>query len=306
MNAKLLVVVGNTTKTEVALKLPAVLGRSRGADVTVAHPLISRRHCELSEDNGLLMLHDLGSLNGTMIGGRRIELAPLLPDAEFTIGPLTFHVLYEYDGDLESIPDTQFIEEVEGIGEADLGEPALDGEEELPMLEAEEALPFEPASESDSGEMPIPDILALADADMEEIFNDPPATPTQAMPADTTATQWPPLADDKLPTLPMIDVLDEPLDVDSSLQSGGHSTESPWAVEPQTVEKPRHSPAASAEKGSPAQRETPPNAIPAEKVAKPPAKEKHSTNPPAANPPKRPTDSDELDQEFGSFLAGLE
>jgi pSer/pThr/pTyr-binding forkhead associated (FHA) protein len=100
VNAVLLVVDGNTTRRRVVLKLPCVLGRSRQADVTVAHPLISRRHCELSETDGLLMLRDLASLNGTMIGGRRVTTAPLLPDAEFTIGPLTFRVRYEYDGDL--------------------------------------------------------------------------------------------------------------------------------------------------------------------------------------------------------------
>ena len=127
MNAKLLVVIGKTTKRKVALQLPAVLGRSREADITVAHPLISRRHCEISENNGLLMLRDLASLNGTMIGGRRIELAPLLPDAEFTIGPLTFRVLYEYDGDLESVPDTRFVDEAEGATEAGMARPASGG-----------------------------------------------------------------------------------------------------------------------------------------------------------------------------------
>ena len=104
MKAKLIVVLGKTTKRVVVLHLPAVLGRSRQADVTVAHPLISRRHCEISENNGLLILRDLASLNGTMIGGRRIELAPLLPDEEFTIGPLTFRVLYEYSGDRNRFP----------------------------------------------------------------------------------------------------------------------------------------------------------------------------------------------------------
>ena len=48
-------------------------------------------------------------------------MAPLLPDAEFTIGPVTFRVLYEYDGDLESVPDTRFLDEVEAM-EAGLGD----------------------------------------------------------------------------------------------------------------------------------------------------------------------------------------
>ena len=132
MNAKLLVVIGNTTKREVALQLPAVLGRSREADITVAHPLISRRHCELSEENGLLMLRDMALLNGTMIGGRRIELAALLPDGEFTIGPLTFRVLYEYDGNLESVPETRFVDAADEPAEAGLGEPISSGEENRP------------------------------------------------------------------------------------------------------------------------------------------------------------------------------
>ncbi|MEI8373362.1 MAG: FHA domain-containing protein [Planctomycetota bacterium] len=301
MNAKLLVVIGKTTKREVSLQLPAVLGRGSGADVTVAHPLISRHHCEISENNGLLMLHDLGSLNGTMIGGRRIESAPLLPDAEFTIGPLTFHVLYEYDGDLESVPDTRFVEEVEEAGETDLGDPMFAGEEEVPMFEVDEDLPAEPASESDSGELVMPDVLPPADADIEEIPLAAPALPTQAPPDDSTGAQCPPLADDKLPALPMIDVLGEPLDVDSSLQSGCHSAESPWAVEPQSMEKLRHVQAAPAEKGLPAQHETP-DIISAEKIAKPPAKKK----PTPANPTKRPNNSDKMDPEFGSFLEGLE
>ncbi len=306
MDAKLLVVIGKTTKREVSLQLPAVLGRSPKADVTVVHPLISRHHCEISENNGLLMLHDLGSLNGTMIGGRRIELAPLLPDAEFTIGPLTFHVLYEYDGDLESIPDTQFVEEAEGASEADPGDPIFAGEEEAPMFEVDEALPFESASESDSGELAMPEILALADADIEEILLAAPAPPSQAPPAHPTDAQLSPLADDKLPT-PITDVLDEPLDVDSSLQSGGHRTESPWATVPPSVEKSQLVPAASAEKGSPARHETPPDANLAEKVAKPPAKKKPPTaNPTPASPTKRPLDAGEMDQEFGSFLEGLE
>src|SRR5208283_5234856 len=113
MNAKLLLLVGRTIKRQVALKLPCVVGRSRNAEVTVTHPLISRRHCEISEDNGLLMLRDLASLNGTMIGGRRIDSAPLLPGDEFTIGPLTFRVLYDYVGDVGSVPAPRFYDEME-------------------------------------------------------------------------------------------------------------------------------------------------------------------------------------------------
>ena len=104
MEAKLIVVGGRASKGAISLKLPTLVGRSRQAGLTVAHPMVSRRHAELFEASGLLMIRDLGSLNGTLMDGRRIKEAPLPPDAEFTIGPLTFQAKYEYEGDLSKLP----------------------------------------------------------------------------------------------------------------------------------------------------------------------------------------------------------
>jgi pSer/pThr/pTyr-binding forkhead associated (FHA) protein len=114
MDAELIVVGGKASKGAVSLKLPTVIGRSRQATLTVAHPMVSRRHAELFETNGLLMIRDLGSLNGTRIEGKRIKEAPLPPDAEFTIGPLTFQAKYEYKGDLSKLPATVPAEETGG------------------------------------------------------------------------------------------------------------------------------------------------------------------------------------------------
>ncbi len=94
MEAKLIVVGGKASKAKIALKLPTVIGRSREAGLTIAHPMISRRHCEVFEADGLLMVRDLGSLNGTVVGGQRVKESPLPPDAEFTVGPLTFRAEY--------------------------------------------------------------------------------------------------------------------------------------------------------------------------------------------------------------------
>ena len=69
MQAKLVVVDGESECPRNSnLELPAVIGRSRTTDVTVGHPLVSRQHCEVFEADGLLMLRDLGSLNGTFVG----------------------------------------------------------------------------------------------------------------------------------------------------------------------------------------------------------------------------------------------
>lgn len=104
MQAKLTVIGGKANKREVVINLPATIGRSREADLTVGHRMVSRKHCEAYVVDGLLMIRDNGSLNGTYVHGKRIREAPLLPDEKFTIGPITFRVSYEYSGDRSNLP----------------------------------------------------------------------------------------------------------------------------------------------------------------------------------------------------------
>jgi predicted component of type VI protein secretion system len=104
MEAKLLVVGGRVTKSSVSVELPAILGRGRESKLRIGDSTISRKHCQVYEKDGLVMLQDLGSLNGTSVHGQPIKEAPLPPGAEFTIGPLTFRVEYEYHGDLSALP----------------------------------------------------------------------------------------------------------------------------------------------------------------------------------------------------------
>ena len=105
MEAKLVIVGGKANKGQISLKLPTIIGRSREADLTVAHPMISRQHCELFEVNGLLRIRDLGSLNGTFVGQEKISgEVDLYPQAEFTVGPLTFRAEYEYSGPIAGPP----------------------------------------------------------------------------------------------------------------------------------------------------------------------------------------------------------
>jgi predicted component of type VI protein secretion system len=111
MEAKLVVVGGRVTKNIVPFIPPTVIGRGRDAKLTIAHPLISRRHCQIVQNDGLLILEDLGSLNGTFVNGQRIKTAPLPPDTEFTVGPLTFRVQYEYSGDVSKLPAPVLYEE---------------------------------------------------------------------------------------------------------------------------------------------------------------------------------------------------
>ncbi len=101
MDIRLIVTAGKATKRELPLTLPATIGRSRDADLTIGHPMVSRRHCELNESQGRVRIHDSGSLNGTVLGGQRVTEALLQPHDEFTIGPLTFRIEYTPTGQVE-------------------------------------------------------------------------------------------------------------------------------------------------------------------------------------------------------------
>jgi predicted component of type VI protein secretion system len=91
-----LVVVGGDTERQYELHLPTVIGRSRRTDLRLGHPLVSRQHCEVFESNGLLMVRDLGSLNGTYVGDTRIaqQAMPVKPGELLTVGPVTFRAEY--------------------------------------------------------------------------------------------------------------------------------------------------------------------------------------------------------------------
>jgi len=134
MEIQLIIVGGRASKKEVTLTLPAVIGRSREADLTIAHPMISRQHCQVFEADGLVMIRDLDSLNGTIVAEERISEAAIRPDGEFTIGPLTFRAKYHYDGDLSAIPAPKPPEAKKGRPRAVLEEDLADSRWEAPAV----------------------------------------------------------------------------------------------------------------------------------------------------------------------------
>jgi hypothetical protein len=63
-----------------------VLGRHRGCEVVLADPTVSRRHARLVYDADRWTLQDLGSRNGTLVNGRRIDVCPLNPGDRVQLG----------------------------------------------------------------------------------------------------------------------------------------------------------------------------------------------------------------------------
>jgi len=67
-----------------------VVGRRHDCDLRIPLMSVSRRHCQLNRDEGILKIRDLGSRNGTYLNGKRIDEAVIQAGDYIEIGPLKF------------------------------------------------------------------------------------------------------------------------------------------------------------------------------------------------------------------------
>src|SRR4051794_33796198 len=63
-----------------------VIGRREFCDVQIDEPSLSKRHAVVVRTDGLLMIRDLASTNGTKVNGQRVMWAALLPNDRVTVG----------------------------------------------------------------------------------------------------------------------------------------------------------------------------------------------------------------------------
>jgi predicted component of type VI protein secretion system len=69
-----------------------VVGRKEECDLRLDHKSVSKMHCVLVKTDGLLLLRDLGSTNGTRVNGTRVRRAALLPNDQLTIATFRFRI----------------------------------------------------------------------------------------------------------------------------------------------------------------------------------------------------------------------
>lgn len=69
-----------------------VVGRKDDADLRLDHKSVSKLHCIIVKTDGLLLLRDLGSTNGTRVNGQRVRRAALLPNDQLSIASFRFKV----------------------------------------------------------------------------------------------------------------------------------------------------------------------------------------------------------------------
>ena len=81
----------------IVLRLPPgavkTVGRTARADFIVDAALVSRIHCRLTADvSDQLVVEDLGSTNGTIVNGKKIDRGVLRVGDTLTVGRVEFRV----------------------------------------------------------------------------------------------------------------------------------------------------------------------------------------------------------------------
>jgi pSer/pThr/pTyr-binding forkhead associated (FHA) protein len=76
------------------LKDLTLFGRDEDCDVRLDHKSVSKLHCVIVKTDGVLLLRDLGSTNGTRVNGQRVRRAALLPNDTLAVANLKYVVKF--------------------------------------------------------------------------------------------------------------------------------------------------------------------------------------------------------------------
>jgi diguanylate cyclase (GGDEF)-like protein len=82
--------IGQTTAVPADRKAGLVLGRGESAGIQIEDDTVSREHCRVAvAEDGSVHLTDLGSVNGTIVNGRRVESCVLSEGDKIQVGTST-------------------------------------------------------------------------------------------------------------------------------------------------------------------------------------------------------------------------
>jgi transcriptional regulator with GAF, ATPase, and Fis domain len=73
-------------------KTPFRIGKAADNDLVIDDPTVSRLHCEIARDEKGYLVRDLGSTNGTLLGGAEVKEAYLSPGVVVAVGQVEFQV----------------------------------------------------------------------------------------------------------------------------------------------------------------------------------------------------------------------
>lgn len=97
MKLRLTVILSGQAYQQIELERFEVvrIGRAPDCEVQLENAAVSRYHCEISRHGGVLRLRDLGSNNGTVLNGVKVEAHGLRHGDVISIGKLTIQVEVE-------------------------------------------------------------------------------------------------------------------------------------------------------------------------------------------------------------------
>ena len=120
MNVSLIFQKKNGSKKILPIRNKAtILGRRPDCDLCIPLQVVSRRHCQLSQETNALKIRDLQSSNGTFINGSKVQTeAQAKPGDRIQIGPLTFTVQIDGQPAAVSASDTAIMQPMPDISKA--------------------------------------------------------------------------------------------------------------------------------------------------------------------------------------------
>jgi len=69
-----------------------LVGRREECDLRLDHKGVSKLHCVIVKTDGLLLVRDLGSTNGTRVNGQRVRRAALLSNDKLAIANVHYRI----------------------------------------------------------------------------------------------------------------------------------------------------------------------------------------------------------------------
>ncbi len=124
-----------------------LIGRKEECDVRLDHKSVSKLHCILVKTDGLLLVRDLGSTNGTRVNGQRIRRAALLPNDKLTIANFHYRITFGPAAEVPAAPEEHTMqmdakELAKLMHKQKTGEGMMDSSVEIPIMQIQaNALP---------------------------------------------------------------------------------------------------------------------------------------------------------------------
>lgn len=89
-------------KSHDLIKDLTLIGRDEDCDIRLEHKSVSKLQCVVVKTDGVVLVRDLGSTNGTRVNGQRVRRAALLPNDTLAVANVRYQV--KFGPELEAAP----------------------------------------------------------------------------------------------------------------------------------------------------------------------------------------------------------